>query len=102
MNLLKQFQFITEGAKKLKTELAGKFIESAAGGDMVIVKMNGNKEIVSLKISRDVINPNDIEMLSDLIVSAVNEAYRKAQEMTLEELEKLTGGIKLPGISEIL
>lgn len=101
-NIFKQLQAIQEKARQLRFELAEKIVEASAGGDMVVVKMNGNKEIISIKIAREVVNPDDIEMLTDLLTAAISEAYRKAHEISMEEFAKLTGGFLLPGISELL
>ena len=68
------------------------------GGGMVKVVVNGKFEIVSLQIEKDVVNPDDIEMLQDLIVAAVNEGIRKTQEMTSQEMSKITGGLNIPGL----
>jgi hypothetical protein len=73
-------------------------IEAQAGGGMVKVVVNGKFEIISLKIEKDVVNPEDVEMLQDLITAAVNEGIRKAQEMASEEMAKITGGLNIPGM----
>jgi len=66
---------------------------------MVTVTVNGKSEVLCIKIEPQVVDPNDVEMLEDLIVAGVNEALRKAQEMMAEEMSKLTGGLKIPGLS---
>ena len=70
-------------------------MEASAGGGMVTAVVNGKHELVSLKIEKDVVNPEDVDMLQDLIVAAVNEAVRKAQEMAQAEMAKLTGGLNI-------
>jgi len=84
---------------KLQEELASRTVEASAGGGMVTAVVNGKHELVSLKIEKDVVNPDDVEMLQDLIVAAVNEAVRKAQEMAQAEMAKLTGGLQIPGLT---
>jgi DNA-binding YbaB/EbfC family protein len=84
---------------RLQEELAQKTIEASAGGGMVTAVVNGKNELVSLKIEKDVVNPEDVEMLQDLIVAAVNEAIRKAQEMATAEMSKITGGMNIPGLA---
>jgi len=83
---------------KLQEELAAKTVEASAGGGMVTAVVNGKYELISLKIEKDVVNPDDVEMLQDLIVAALNEAIRKSQEMAQAEMAKLTGGINIPGL----
>jgi len=84
---------------KLQEELASRTVEASAGGGMVTAVVNGKHELVSLKVEKDVVNPDDVEMLQDLIVAAVNEAVRKAQEMAQAEMAKLTGGLQIPGLT---
>ncbi len=82
----------------IQKDLLNKRIETTSGGGMVTVVADGQQNIVEIKIDPKVVDPNDVEMLEDLIVAAVNEAKKKAQELASEELSKLTGGIKLPGM----
>jgi len=96
---------IMREAQKLQTKMAEmqeeakkKIVEATAGGGMVTVVASGAGEIISIKIEKDVVNPDDIEMLQDLIIAAVNEALRRAQEMVNNEMSKLTGGMQLPGL----
>ena len=81
----------------LQKELETKTVEAQAGGGMVRVVVNGKYELVSLKIEKEVVNPEDIEMLQDLIAAAVNEGIRKSQEMAASEMSKITGGLNIPG-----
>ena len=97
-NIMKQAKKMQERIGQLQQELEAKTIEAQAGGGMVRVVVNGKFEIVSLKIEKEVINPEDIEMLQDLIVAAVNEGIRKAQAMASEEMAKITGGLGIPGM----
>jgi len=97
-NLMKQAQKMQEQVVQLQKELANRTIEATAGGGMVKVVANGNQQVVSVKIDPTVVDPAEIEMLEDLVVAAVNEALRKAQEMTAAEVSKLTGGMKIPGL----
>jgi DNA-binding YbaB/EbfC family protein len=95
---MKQAKKMQEKIGQLQQELEKKTIEAQAGGGMVRVVVNGKFEIISLKIEKEVVNPEDVEMLQDLIVAAVNEGVRKAQEMTSQEMAKITGGLSIPGM----
>lgn len=97
-NIMKQAKKMQERMTKLQQELETRTIEAQAGGGMVKVVVNGKFEVVSLQIEKDVVNPDDIDMLQDLIVAAVNEGIRKAQEMTSQEMSKITGGLSIPGL----
>jgi DNA-binding YbaB/EbfC family protein len=95
---MKQAKKMQEKMGQLQKELETKTVEAQAGGGMVRVVVNGKYEIVSLKIEKDVVNPEDIEMLQDLIAAAVNEGIRKSQEMASSEMSKITGGLNIPGL----
>jgi nucleoid-associated protein EbfC len=97
-NIMKQAKKMQERMLQLQEELATKAVEATAGGGMVSVTVNGKFEILSLKIDKEVVNPDDVEMLQDLIVAAVNEGVRKAQEMASSEMGKITGGMQIPGL----
>ncbi|KAF0159651.1 MAG: YbaB/EbfC family nucleoid-associated protein [Smithellaceae bacterium] len=97
-NIMKQAKKMQEKMGRLQEELETKTIEAQAGGGMVRVVVNGKFELVSLKIEKEVVNPEDIEMLQDLIAAAVNEGIRKAQEMASSEMAKITGGLGIPGL----
>ena len=97
-NLMKQAQMMQEKMAKIQEEAAQKTVEASAGGGMVTVTANGKMEILSIKIEKEVINPDDADMLQDLITAAVNEALKKAQDMMSEEMGKLTGGLGIPGM----
>ncbi len=98
-NIMKQAKKLQERMTSLQNELALKTVEASAGGGMVSVLVNGKHELVSLKIEKEVVNPEDVDMLQDLIMAAVNEGMRKAQEMASAEMAKLTGGINIPGLT---
>lgn len=97
-NLLKKAQELQEKMAKLQEELGEKTVEASAGGGMVTVVANGKQEIVSIKIDPEVVDPDDIEMLEDLVLAAVNDALSQAKQMVSEEMTQLTGGVKIPGI----
>ena len=96
--MVKQAQKIQAQLAKIQEEMAGKTIEASSGGGMVSVVMSGKQELISIKIEREVVNPDDIDMLQDLVLAAVNEGIRKSQEMVTEEMKKLTGGQSIPGL----
>lgn len=96
--IMKQAQKMQEKMLRMQEELAAKTVEATAGGGMITAVVNGKYELVSLKIEREVVDPEDIEMLQDLIVAAVNEGIRKSQEMAQEEMAKITGGLNIPGL----
>jgi len=97
-NIMNQAKKIQERLASVQEEMALKTIDGSAGGGMVTVTANGRQEIVSLKIEPEVVNPEDIEMLQDLVQAAVNDALRKSQEMVQQEMSKITGGLKIPGL----
>lgn len=97
--IMKQAQKMQEKMLKMQEELATKTVEATSGGGMVTAVVNGRSELVALKIERDVVNPEDVEMLQDLITAAVNEGIRKAQDMIQEEMSKITGGLSIPGLT---
>ncbi len=98
-NIMKQAKKLQERMAALQAELEQKTVAATSGGGMVTVTVSGKGEVVSLRIERDVVNAEDVEMLQDLILAAVNEGIRKAQEMTQSEMMKLTGGFNIPGLS---
>ena len=97
-NLLKQAQQFQAKLAKLQEELANRTVEASSGGGMVTVVANGRQEIMSIKIDPEVIDPQDREMLQDLILAAVNDALNRAKSMVNEEMGKLTHGLNLPQI----
>lgn len=98
-NIMKQAQKMQREMAKLQEELENKTFETSAGGGAVTVVATGKKEIQEIKINPEVVDPEDVEMLQDLILAAVNEALRKAEEMVSSEMGKLTGGLgAFPGL----
>lgn len=96
--IMKQAQKFQAKIAKLQEELGDKTVEASAGGGMVTVIANGRQEIVSVKIDQEVIDPDDSEMLQDLIMAAVNDALSRAKDMVNEEMGKLTKGMNIPSI----
>ncbi len=97
-DMLKQVQSMQENMEKTREEIENTEFEASAGGDAIKAVVNGKKEVVSVKLKEEIVDPDDIEMLEDLIVAAVNEAIRKADEKMEEEMGKLTGGMNIPGL----
>ena len=97
-NLVRQAQQLQAKMLKVQEEMATRTAEASAGGGMVTAVANGKQELVSIKVEKEVVNPEDVEMLQDLIVAAANAALKKAQEMVSEEMKKLTGGMNIPGL----
>ena len=98
-NMMKQVQDIQGRINSMQGELAEKTVETSSGGGMVTVTANGKQEIISINISPEIIDPSDISMLQDLITAAVNAALKSSKDMMQEELSKITGGIKIPGLN---
>ncbi|NLL70969.1 MAG: YbaB/EbfC family nucleoid-associated protein [Epulopiscium sp.] len=96
-NLMKQAQKMQKQMEQMQEELEQKTVEATAGGGAVTAVVSGKKELMEVKINPEVVDEEDVEMLEDLIVAAVNEALRKADEMVNSEMSKLTGGLNLPG-----
>lgn len=96
--MMKQAQQLQARMLKLQAELAERTVESAVGGGMIKVVANGRQQVLSIRIEKEVVNPDDVEMLQDLILAAVNDALTKSQEMVSSEMGKLTGGLNLPGL----
>jgi hypothetical protein len=97
-NMMKQAQKLQAKMIKLQEELGQKTVETSSGGGMIRVTANGKQQIVSISIEKEVVDPNDVEMLQDLVLAAVNEALTKSQEMVSQEMSKLTGGLHIPGL----
>ena len=97
-NMMKQAQQLQAKMMKLQEELADKTVESTSGGGMVKVTANGRQQIVSIQIESEVVDPDDVEMLQDLVLAAANDALAKSQEMVSSEMGKLTGGLNIPGL----
>ncbi len=101
-NIMEQAKTMQEKMAKIQQDLAQKTITGSSGGGMVLVTVNGQGDIISLSIEKPVIDPNEVEMLQDLIVAATNDALRKAKELGKQEMAQLTGGLNIPGLSNIL
>jgi len=98
-DIMKQAQKMQQELLRIQEELATKTVEASSGGGMVTVVVNGRMELTSIKIEKDVVDPGDVEMLQDLVLAAVNEGIAKAQEMTKDEMAKVTGGLPIPGLT---
>jgi hypothetical protein len=97
-SMMKQAQKLQKKMMQTQADLATKTIEASAGGGMVKVIANGAQKIESIALEKEIIDPEDVEMLQDLILAAVNDALNKSQEMVSSEMSKLTGGLNIPGI----
>ncbi len=100
--LMKQAQQFQSKIAKLQDELGDKTVEGSSGGGMVAVIANGKQEILSISIDPEVINPDDVEMLQDLIIAAANDALSRAKSMMNEEMGELTKGLNIPGITGLV
>ena len=97
-NMMKQAQKMQQEMARVQQELEEKTIETTAGGGAITVVVSGKKQLVSIDIKPEVVDPDDVEMLQDLILVAVNDALTKVEEVTSKEMGKLTGGINIPGL----
>jgi DNA-binding YbaB/EbfC family protein len=97
--MMQQAQKLQAQLLKAQEELANLVLEASSGGGAVTVTMNGQQQILSVKISKEVVNPEDVEMLEDMVLSAVKEAQAKAQEAAAKKMGGLTGGLKIPGLT---
>jgi DNA-binding YbaB/EbfC family protein len=97
-DLMKQAQRLQSKMMEVQEELAGRTVEASAGGGMVTVVVNGKQEVIVIKIDPEVVDREEIEMLQDLIIAAVNEGIRRSQEILAEEMKKITGGMAIPGL----
>ncbi|HHT62687.1 MAG: YbaB/EbfC family nucleoid-associated protein [Bacillota bacterium] len=96
--MMKQVQKMQAEMARLQEELGTREVEASAGGGMVTVVVNGKQEVISVKIKPEAVDPDDVEILEDMVLAAVKEALRKSQEMVAEEMNKITGGLKIPGL----
>lgn len=96
--MMRQVQKLQEEMERAQRELAGRTVEATSGGGMIRAVVTGDKQLVELMLDKQVVDPADVEMLQDLVIAAVNEAYRKADEMVAQELGKLAGSFGLPGL----
>ena len=97
-DMLRQAQRMQEDMQAKQAELEEREYETSAGGGVVNVKINGKKEILSVKIDPEVVDPDDVETLEDLVVAAVNEAIKTVESVSADEMQKITGSIGLPGM----
>ena len=97
-NMMKEAQKLQAQMAALQEEVGKRKVEATAGGGMVTVEANGKQELTAVKIDPEVINKDDAQMLEDLVLAACNEAIRKSRDMVQQELSKLTGGLKIPGL----
>ncbi|MBQ3054588.1 MAG: YbaB/EbfC family nucleoid-associated protein [Oscillospiraceae bacterium] len=98
MNMIKQAQKMQQNMLKMQEELESREFTASVGGGVVTAVVNGKGALLSVTISPDAVDPDDVEMLQDLIVAAVNEASRAAEETSANEMKKLTGGLGIPGM----
>jgi DNA-binding YbaB/EbfC family protein len=94
--MMKQAQKMQEQLAQTQAELAGKTVEASVGGGRVTVVANGAGDVLSIKISRDVVDPEDVEMLEDLVLTGVKQAIESGRQMAQDEMAKVTGGLGLP------
>ena len=97
-NLARQAQKLQQQMTKMQEELEAREYEASAGGGMVTVKVSGKKELLGIEIKPEAVDPDDVEMLQDLVLAAVNEALRTANDTMEREMSKLTGGMSMPGL----
>lgn len=97
-NVMKQAQKLQAKMQRLQEEMAEKTIETTSGGGMVKVVASGKQQVVSIQIEKEVVDPDDVEMLQDLVLAAANDALAKSHEMVTQEMSKLTGGLNIPGL----
>ncbi len=97
--MIKQAKQVQEKIVKMQEELREREIETSSGGGAVLVRVNGKQELVSIQIKPEAVDPDDLEMLEDLVLTAVNEGIRQSQEMVSGEMAKITGGFNIPGLS---
>ncbi len=100
-NIMEQAKNMQEKMAKIQQDLAQKTITGSSGGGMILVTVNGQGDLISISIEKEVIDPRESEMLQDLIVAATNDAIRKSKELSKQEMAQLTGGLNLPGLSNI-
>ncbi|WP_028552270.1 YbaB/EbfC family nucleoid-associated protein [Paenibacillus sp. UNC451MF] len=96
--MMKQVKKMQEQMLKTQEELAQKTIEGSAGGGVVTVSVNGQKKVTGIVIKPEAVDPDDVEMLQDLVLTAINDAMNKAEEMANKEMSRLTGGMNIPGL----
>jgi len=95
---LKQAQQMQKKMAETQENLKNRVVEGTAGGGMVSAMVNGHQEVLKLKIEQQVVDPDDVEMLEDLILAAINQAMKKSKDLAKEEMAKVTGGLSIPGM----
>ncbi len=100
--LMKQAQQLQTKMAKMQEELGEKTVEASAGGGMIVAVANGKQELISIRIEKEVVDPEDVDMLQDLVMAAVNDALTRAKDMMNEEMGKVTQGMNLPGMPGML
>ena len=97
-NLMKQAQQMQAKLAALQNELSVREVESSSGGGMVKLKVNGKQELLAITINKECVDSNDVEMLQDLVKTAVNQAMKESQDMVSGAMSKITGGMSIPGL----
>ncbi|HWP97257.1 MAG TPA: YbaB/EbfC family nucleoid-associated protein [Syntrophomonadaceae bacterium] len=97
--MMKEAKKVQERIVQLQEELRAREVEASSGGGAVTVRVNGKQELLSIKIKPEAADPEDVEMLEDLVLTAVNEAVKKSQDMVSSEMSKITGGLSIPGLT---
>ncbi len=97
-NLMKQAQQMQTKLATLQNELATREVEASSGGGMVTVKVNGKQELLEVSINKECVDPDDVEMLEELVKTAVNQALKESQDMVSNAMSKVTGGLSIPGL----
>ena len=100
--IMQQAKDMQSKMAKIQQDLAGKSITGSAGGGMVMTTVNGQGDVLSISIEKTVIDPDETEMLQDLVVAATNDALRKAKELSKQEMSQLTGGLNLPDLTNFM
>ncbi len=95
--MIKQAKKMQEQMAKMQTELQERVVEASAGGGAVTAKVNGRQELLEIKIKPEVVDPEDVEMLEDLVLAVINDAIKQSQDMVSGEMSKITGGLNIPG-----
>ncbi len=101
-DIMKQAQNMQKKMEDIKANLQERVVDATSGGGMVTAQMNGKLELLSIKIDKEVVDPEDIQMLEDLVLAAVSQVVKKAQDIYQTEMNKLAGGVNIPGLSSML
>lgn len=96
--MMKQVKKMQQQMEKAQEELKEKTVEASAGGGMVTVTANGHKQILDIKINEEAVDPDDVEMLQDLVLAAVNDALKQVDDLVAKDMGKFTGGLNIPGL----